>query len=75
MNTHRRTALPRFAVVALTALLAACASRQVSDIAAGDRPDNSSVEAGLWLQMDKAEQRIRTSGQRVTDTALEDYVR
>lgn len=79
MKPRRRVTLPRSTPVALAAvslaLLAACASRQVGEIGAGDRPEDSSVEAGLWLQMDKAEQRIRTSGQRVTDTALEDYVR
>lgn len=54
------------------ALLALCVSTSVSgqDRYAGMDKD----EAGLWFAMDKAETSIKTSGARITDAALNDYV-
>lgn len=45
------------------------------DIAAGQRPDPSSDEAGLWLMVDRSEARTKTSGDRIRDPALNAYVR
>jgi predicted Zn-dependent protease len=42
---------------------------------AGQRPDITSDEAGLWAVMDKAEQAAKTSADRVTDPRLVDYLR
>jgi len=39
------------------------------------RPDSSSDEAGLWMYMDRIESRLKTSGQVVSDPALNAYVR
>ena len=65
-----------------TALLALCAvllgacetPRPLEDIKPGERPDIETDEAGLWMQMDKLEGRLRTSGRIVTDQALNDYL-
>ena len=65
------------AVLALLAVLAvtACATRRgtpgaLADIQAGQRPALDSDEAGLWMQMDRVEQSLRTSGRLVTDAAV-----
>ena len=42
---------------------------------AGQKPDITSDEAGLWSIMDKAEQAAKTSADRVTDPRLVDYLR
>ncbi|MBT3237774.1 MAG: M48 family metalloprotease [Rhodospirillaceae bacterium] len=39
------------------------------------RPDVSSLEAGLWMSVEKAEKKSQTAGNRVTDKKLNDYVR
>jgi predicted Zn-dependent protease len=41
----------------------------------GGRPPPESDEAGLWMQMDRAEAALRTSGRLSTDPALTSYVR
>lgn len=57
------------ASVALCAVAATPVFGQVSK-----RPtDDSSDEAGLWYAVDKIEERIKTSGLRVTDPALVKY--
>lgn len=45
------------------------------DIQPGQRPSLDSDEAGLWMQMDRVEARLRTSGQLITETGLNTYVR
>ncbi|MGV6818969.1 MAG: M48 family metalloprotease [Parvularcula sp.] len=63
-------------LVGCAGLLLGCASTDVAPIESGERPTNLSTdEAGLWLQMDKAEQDIKTSGLLVDDPELYDYVR
>lgn len=42
---------------------------------AGQKPDLTSDEAGLWSVMDKAEQQAKTSADRITDPRLVDYLR
>jgi len=45
------------------------------DIKPGERPTLDSDEAGLWMMMEKAEKRLRTSGRVVPDSEFNDYVR
>lgn len=65
----------------LTVLAAtACATPRGSpgaaaDLQAGQRPAPGSDEGGLWMQMDRVEQSLQTSGRLVTDAALHAYLR
>lgn len=67
----------------LLAVFLACASCATSrgapgaipDIQPGQRPPLQSDEAGLWMQMDRVETGLRTSGQLLTDATLNAYVR
>ena len=64
---------------ALPLLLAACvagcaASGPVADLAPGERPALATDEAGLWLATDAIEARLKTSGRRLADPALEAYL-
>jgi len=62
------------AVAAL--LLAANTAQALEDApAVGYRPDPSTIEGGLWMAGDKAEQAVKTSPQLVHDAALNAYVR
>lgn len=45
------------------------------DLAAGQRPPVARDEAGLWMQMDRVEEALRTSGRVVGDALLTSYVR
>ena len=45
------------------------------DLQPSQRPDLSSDEAGLWMYMDRIEDRLKSSGRLVTDPALNAYVR
>ncbi len=47
----------------------------LTDIPAGQRPALETDEAGLWMQMDRVEQSLRTSGHLVTDAAVRGYLR
>jgi beta-barrel assembly-enhancing protease len=60
--------------VCTVVLLAGCAGGAPAPAAPGAVPLASSTEAGIRMQMDRAEQEIATSGQRVRDGALERYV-
>lgn len=44
------------------------------DIRPGTRPALESREAGIWLAMDKAEDRSKTAGNRIRDTELTEYI-
>ena len=46
---------------------------RLSDLAPGHRPADDTTEGGLWYVMDKAERRVRTAGNRITDPALDAY--
>ena len=58
-------------------LLGACTGGggEVADIKPGERPDLQTDEAGLWMQMDRVETQLKSSGRIVTDPALNRYVR
>ncbi len=47
----------------------------LEDVQPGHRPTATSDEAGLWMYMERMEQRLRTSGRIVTDAGLNEYVR
>jgi predicted Zn-dependent protease len=47
----------------------------LADIHPGTRPALDTDEAGLWMQMARVEKSLRTSGQILTDTRLNEYVR
>lgn len=64
-------------IILLTALLggtAACTGATRADLKPGEVPPTDTVEAGLWLVMEKAEARVRTSGSVIPDPALQGYV-
>ena len=50
-------------------------SYRVSDLEPGHRPPLNTDEGGLWMKMDKAEGGLRSSGNIITDKALNAYVR
>lgn len=50
-------------------------SEPLPDLKPGEKPDISTDEAGLWLQMDKVESKLSTSGRVVKDRALNRYVK
>lgn len=60
----------------LLLLAAGCAAQSdIQDIGPGEIPPLESDEAGLWMVMDRAEQRLRASGRVVEDPALNGYAR
>ena len=45
------------------------------DLRPAQRPPPGSDEAGLWMMMDRAEEKLRTSGNLMRDEALNEYVK
>jgi len=45
------------------------------DFQPGARPALDTDEAGLWMTMDRVEETLKTSGRRITDPALNTYIR
>ena len=43
-------------------------------IAPGEQPSDTELEGGLWALMEKAEQRVAASPNRINDSELEDYL-
>lgn len=66
--------LARLGVLLLLPGLTACAA-PVAEIAPGERPALDTDEAGLWLEMDRLEAQVATSGAVVRDPGLNAYVR
>jgi len=60
------------------AMLTACASAgapaPVADLKPAERPASNSNEAGLWMQGDRSEVLLRTSGTLVRDPMLQAYI-
>lgn len=73
-----RAAPPRVLRVALALGLgltaAACAGGPRADLKPGQVPAADTTEAGLWLVMDRAETRLKTSGRVIPDPELQAYV-
>ena len=68
----------RAPIVALALLGSACATAALDDgpdVTPGEQPPPASVEADFWMITDAAEARIRDSGRRVMDPAINVYVR
>jgi beta-barrel assembly-enhancing protease len=65
---------PAVAVVAALALAACAASEPLPDLMPGERPALHTDEAGLWMATDRAEERLKSSGARLRDPALEGYL-
>jgi predicted Zn-dependent protease len=57
----------------LCALLGAC-GKPLADLAPGERPALDTDEAGFWMQMERAEDELRTSGRLVRDEVVASYV-
>lgn len=65
----------RLSVVGLLVLLlGGCATAPVRDIQPGARPDIDTDEAGLWMQVETIEERLKSSGRVVTDPELNTYM-
>jgi predicted Zn-dependent protease len=58
----------------LVATTAACAGAPRADLKPGEVPPADSVEAGLWMVMEKVEAEVRTSGRVIPDPELQAYV-
>ncbi len=71
MNPWRRCS----AVAMATLLVAACVTQPIVDVKPGEQPPLESQEAGFWMQMDRVEQSVRTSGRVVRDPELNAYLR
>ena len=65
-------------LVLVPAMLTACASvgppTPVADLKPAERPASNSNEAGLWMQGDRSEALLRTSGTLVRDAMLQTYI-
>ena len=60
--------------------LSSCATpmggaKKVGDIQPQEKPNIDTVEAGLWMQMNKYEEDLKTSGSRLKDDNLEKYLK
>ena len=66
---------PLTALAALGFFCASCATPPPPDIQPGETPSEETVEGGLWMHMDRAEESLKTSGRVVQDPALNEYVR
>jgi len=69
-----------FMVVVCGMLSISCAtprgeSGALEDIKPGERPNLATDEAGLWMVVDNVEKKLKTSGRRVTDPHINQYVR
>ena len=69
-----------FLIVACALLSVSCATPRgepgaLEDINPGERPELHTDEAGLWMTVDNMEEKIKTSGNRVADPQLNQYVR
>ncbi len=71
-----RIRLPVLGLALLLPVLAACATTEpLPDQRPGAEPALHTDEAGLWLQMERIEDSYATSGVRLKDPSLEDYIR
>ncbi len=61
-------------LTALVAATAACTGATRADLKPGEVPPADTVEAGLWLVMEKVETQVRTSGSVIPDPELQAYV-
>ena len=64
-----------FALAMATLLAAGCVTQPVVDIKPGEQPSLETDEAGFWMQMDRIEQSLQTSGRIVRDPEFNAYLR
>jgi len=64
---------PLFAAL-LLAGTAACTGASRADLKPGEAPPGDSLEAGLWMVMERAEVELKTSGRVIDDPELQAYV-
>ena len=50
-------------------------AKKVEDIKPQEIPSIESIEAGLWMQMNNYEEKLKTSGSRLKDIDLEKYLK
>ena len=50
-------------------------AKDVKNIEPEERPNVESIEAGLWMQMDNYEDKLKTSGSRLKDKNLDKYLK
>ena len=50
-------------------------AKDVKNIEPEERPNIESIEAGLWMQMDNYEGKLKTSGSRLKDKNLDKYLK
>ena len=50
-------------------------AKKIDDIKPQEMPSIETVEAGLWMQMNNYEEKLKTSGSRLKDENLENYLK
>ena len=50
-------------------------AKKVEDIKPKETPSIETIEAGLWMQMNNYEEKLKTSGSRIKDKNLEKYLK
>jgi predicted Zn-dependent protease len=50
-------------------------AKKIEDIKPQEAPSIESIEAGLWMQMNNYEEKLKTSGSRLKDKGLEKYLK
>ena len=50
-------------------------AKKVEDIKPQETPSIETIEAGLWMQMNNYEEKLKTSGSRLKDKDLEEYLK
>ena len=55
--------------------MVACAQVPTRDLQPGERPGLETTEAGLWMHLDKLEERLKVSGRVVHDDKLDAYLK
>ncbi len=74
------TLLKTILIVVMCGMCISCATPRgepgaLEDIKPGERPDLSTDEAGFWMMVDNVEKKLKTSGRRVTDPHINQYIR
>jgi predicted Zn-dependent protease len=75
VTARRGVALLLVAAVLGTSCATTAPDESRGDLLPGQRPARGSDEAGLWMQMDRVEASLRTSGRTLRDSPVHDYVR
>ena len=74
------TLLKTIIIVVMCGMCISCATPRgepggLEDIKPGERPDLATDEAGWWMVFDNVEKKLKTSGRRVTDPHINQYIR